>query len=156
MTDRVTNVAVLGSTGSIGCSTLDVIRGSEGLIRAVGLSAHSNTDLLIEQARSVRPRRVVVTDEETAGRSDFSALPAETELLRGPDALIRLVTDDEVGFCGQGQAASHKFSTPASLVYCIFRLYRPALYSPIASAWAGLSASCCRRSAQSVSSRAIL
>ncbi len=96
MTDRVTNVAVLGSTGSIGRSTLDVIRGSEGSIRAVGLSAHNNTGLLIEQARAVRPRRVVVTDEEAARRSDWSALPAETELLRGPDAVARLVTDDEI------------------------------------------------------------
>jgi len=96
MTDRVTNVAVLGSTGSIGRSTLEVIGGSQGAMRAVGLSAHNSTDLLIEQANAVRPRRVVVTDERAAERIDPAALPAETELLRGPDAVARLVTDDEI------------------------------------------------------------
>ncbi|HYW79943.1 MAG TPA: 1-deoxy-D-xylulose-5-phosphate reductoisomerase, partial [Thermoguttaceae bacterium] len=83
-------------TGSIGRSTLEVIGGSQGAMRAVGLSAHNSTDLLIEQANAVRPRRVVVTDERAAERIDPAALPAETELLRGPDAVARLVTDDEI------------------------------------------------------------
>jgi 1-deoxy-D-xylulose-5-phosphate reductoisomerase len=96
MTNRVTNVAVLGSTGSIGRSTLEVIGASGGAIRVVGLSAHSSTDLLVQQAQAVRPRRVVVTDEKAAERLDLSALPSETELLRGPDAIARLVTDDDV------------------------------------------------------------
>ena len=62
MTDRVTNVAVLGSTGSIGRSTLEVIAASGGRLRAVALSAHGNTDLLLRQAQAVRPRKIVVTD----------------------------------------------------------------------------------------------
>jgi 1-deoxy-D-xylulose-5-phosphate reductoisomerase len=96
MTNRVTHVAVLGSTGSIGRSTLEVIAASAGRLRAVGLSAHRNTELLLRQAQEVRPRRIVATDAAAAGRQDWSALPAETELLIGPDALATLVSNDDV------------------------------------------------------------
>jgi 1-deoxy-D-xylulose-5-phosphate reductoisomerase len=96
MTDRVTNIAVLGSTGSIGRSTLEVIAASAGRLRVVGLSAHGNTALLCRQAEAVRPRIVVVTDPLAAARQDWSALPAETELLIGPEVLAQLVTDAEV------------------------------------------------------------
>ena len=93
MTDRPTNVAVLGSTGSIGRSTLEVIAASGGKLRAVGLSAHGNTDLLLRQAQAVRPRQIVVTDPAAAARQDWSALPAGVELLVGPEAVARLAAD---------------------------------------------------------------
>ena len=96
MTNRVTNVAVLGSTGSIGRSTLEVIAASGGKLRAVALSAHANTDLLLRQAQAVRPRRIVVTDPVAAARQDWAALPAGVELLTGPDAVDSLATDGEV------------------------------------------------------------
>ena len=93
MTDRVPHVAVLRSTGSIGRSTLEVIAGSGGRLRAVALSAHGNTRLLLEQARRVRPRRVVVTDPEAAARHDWSGLPPETELQVGDAPLQDVVAD---------------------------------------------------------------
>ena len=96
MTKRVTNVVVLGSTGSIGCSTLEVIAASGGSLRAVGLSAHGNTELLLRQARAVRPRRIVVTDPVAAENHDWSTLPGEVELLVGPGALARVVAEEEV------------------------------------------------------------
>jgi 1-deoxy-D-xylulose-5-phosphate reductoisomerase len=96
MTCRATHVAVLGSTGSIGRSTMEVISASGGRLRAVALSAHSNTELLLRQAQSVRPCRIVVTDPEAAKRQDWSALPKETELLVGPDAVGILASDPEV------------------------------------------------------------
>jgi len=96
MTDRVTNVAVLGSTGSIGCSTLEVIAASEGTLRAVALSAHGNTERLLQQARAVRPRQIVATDSAAAERQDWSALPAETELLTGPGSAAQLAADPGV------------------------------------------------------------
>ncbi len=96
MTDRVTNVAVLGSTGSIGRSTLEVIAASGGKLRAVGLSAHANTDLLLRQAQSLRPRQIVVADPASAARQDWSALPAGVELLTGPEAVARLAADPQV------------------------------------------------------------
>ncbi len=96
MTTRPTNVAVLGSTGSIGRSTLEVIAASEGALRAVALAAHCSTTLLEQQARAFRPRWIVVTDPEAAGRHDWSGLPRDVELLVGPDAIPRLVEDPEV------------------------------------------------------------
>ena len=96
MTDRVTNVAVLGSTGSIGRSTLEVIAASGGRLRAVALSAHRNTELLLQQAQSVRPRRIVATDLAAAARQDWSGLPTDVELLFGDDAVAQLAGDAEV------------------------------------------------------------
>ncbi len=96
MTDRVTHVAILGSTGSIGCSTLEVIAASEGRLRAVGLSAHRNTQLLLRQSQAMRPSRIVVTDPAAAANQDWSPLPGETELLTGSEAVAALVRDPEV------------------------------------------------------------
>jgi 1-deoxy-D-xylulose-5-phosphate reductoisomerase len=96
MTDRVTQVAVLGSTGSIGRSTLEVIAASEGRLRAVALSAGSNTELLLRQAQSVRPRWIVVADPAASGRQDWSTLPAGVERDVGPDAVARLAAEPDV------------------------------------------------------------
>jgi len=96
MTDRVTNVAVLGSTGSIGRSTLEVIAASGGRLRVVALSAHANTGVLLEQAALTGPRWIVVTDPQAAATTDFSKLPPETEHLVGPDALIGVAGRAEV------------------------------------------------------------
>lgn len=96
MNHDLKNVAVLGSTGSIGRSTLEVIAGSEGRLRAVALSAHSSFDLLVEQARAHRPRWVIAADAEAALRHDWSGLPPETELLTGPDALVETAAHADV------------------------------------------------------------
>jgi 1-deoxy-D-xylulose-5-phosphate reductoisomerase len=96
MTDRATNIAVLGSTGSIGRSALEVIAASGGRLRAVALSANGNTDLLLTQTQAVRPARIVVTDSAAAARQDWSSLPAGVELLIGPEGLDRLAIDPEV------------------------------------------------------------
>jgi 1-deoxy-D-xylulose-5-phosphate reductoisomerase len=92
----VRNVTVLGSTGSIGRSTLEVISASEGMLRAVALSAHQSTELLLQQAQAVRPRWIVVTDREACARQDWSGLPRETEVLCGPEGIARIVADTAV------------------------------------------------------------
>ncbi len=97
MTARPTNIAVLGSTGSIGRSALEVIAASGGRLRAVALSANGNTDLLLKQTQVARPSRIVVTDRTAAARQDWSSLPSGVELLVGPEALERLAADTEVG-----------------------------------------------------------
>jgi 1-deoxy-D-xylulose-5-phosphate reductoisomerase len=96
MTQPVANVAVLGSTGSIGHSTLEVIAGSAGTLRGVALSAHARLDTLLEQAQSVRPQWIVAADREAAGRHDWSALPGGTELLLGPEGLEKVARDPRV------------------------------------------------------------
>ncbi len=89
-------IAVLGSTGSVGTSALDVIDASEGRLRAVALSAHSRFDRLIEQARRHRPRWVVASDKKAAQAVDWSLLPKESELLLGAEALVEVVAEDDV------------------------------------------------------------
>ena len=96
MTYRTKNVAVLGSTGSIGRSTLEVIAASGGRLRAVALSANSSTRLLVEQAVAVRPRQIVVTDREAAGQQDWQDLPSDVELLIGAEAIAEVVTAEDV------------------------------------------------------------
>jgi 1-deoxy-D-xylulose-5-phosphate reductoisomerase len=87
-------VVVLGSTGSIGASTLDVIAHLPDRLSAIGLSAHSNIDLLLEQINSHKPRWVTVTDPGCAGEIDGKRL-GDTELLVGDAGIRRMVTDPE-------------------------------------------------------------
>jgi len=89
-------IAVLGSTGSIGRSALEVIAASGGSLQAVGLAAHRNTELLLRQAQAVRPRRIVVTDPAAAARQDWSELPKEVELLVGADADAQMAAGADV------------------------------------------------------------
>ena len=96
MTDRPKNIAVLGSTGSIGRNTLEVIAASEGRLRAVALSANGSTELLLQQARAVRPRKIAASDTAAAARQDWATLPKDVELLTGPDALLKLAADADV------------------------------------------------------------
>ena len=89
-------VAVLGSTGSIGRSTLDVIAASEGAFAPWLLAAHRSVAALVEQCRRFRPRWVVVVDPAAAAELGPGSLPPGTELAVGPQALERLVADPAV------------------------------------------------------------
>ena len=57
------NISLLGSTGSIGTQTLDIIRHYPDRFRAVALTAHANWQLLARQALEFRPRMVAIADE---------------------------------------------------------------------------------------------
>ncbi|KAB7739306.1 1-deoxy-D-xylulose-5-phosphate reductoisomerase [Parvibaculum sedimenti] len=61
-TGRPRSVTVLGSTGSIGCSTLDLIERERDRFELVALTAHKNVDALIEQARRLKPQFAVIAD----------------------------------------------------------------------------------------------
>ena len=90
------NVAILGSTGSIGTSAIEVIAASEGTLQAIALSAHAKFFDLVIQAQQLRPRWVVATDEDAAGSFDWSGLPAGTELLLGQSGLQKVVSSQDV------------------------------------------------------------
>jgi 1-deoxy-D-xylulose-5-phosphate reductoisomerase len=90
------NVVILGSTGSIGTSALDVITSSGGKLRPVGLSAHRNVAKLCEQARRFRPYWVAATDPDSAESFDWSQLPGETRRIRGGEGLEHALADQEV------------------------------------------------------------
>ena len=95
MTSTSVNVAVLGSTGSIGRNTLEVIAAGGGRWRIVGLTAHSSLDLLAEQARRFEPGWIVASDPNLADRQPWS-LPRGTELLTGLDSIERAVSRPDV------------------------------------------------------------
>jgi 1-deoxy-D-xylulose-5-phosphate reductoisomerase len=94
----IRNVAVLGSTGSIGTSTLDVIARHPGRFEVVGLAAGKNDALLLEQCRAWRPRRAVMADAGAAERLR-KALAGEgipTEVHSGAEALDDLAAAADV------------------------------------------------------------
>jgi len=87
---------VLGSTGSIGTSTLDVISHLPNRLQTAGLSAHSSWPALFAQANRQRPRRVVVTDPDAVRQLDRGKLDRGIELLTGAEGVARMVADPEV------------------------------------------------------------
>ncbi len=89
-------VVVLGSTGSVGTSCLDVVHTLGDRLSAVGLSAHSSWESLFEQARRFRPRWVAVTDPAASRDLDASRLGPGTRLLTGVDGIVEMVSDPEV------------------------------------------------------------
>ena len=88
----VQTLTILGSTGSIGVSTLDVIRKHPQRYRVEALCAHTQVDRLFEQCIEFAPRYAVVRDESLAGglRSRLSATACVTQILSGPDALVHM------------------------------------------------------------------
>ena len=92
----VKNVVVLGSTGSVGTNTLEVIAASHGRLCVYALSAHANLKLMLEQAQRFHPRWVIATDVQIADDFDWSGLPDGTELLLGQEGVQRAVSVDEV------------------------------------------------------------
>jgi 1-deoxy-D-xylulose-5-phosphate reductoisomerase len=85
----VKRVAILGSTGSIGRQSLDVIAAT-GSLSACALAAGSNWRLLAEQARRFRPEIVAMSDDQAAEKLR-PLLPPDTQLLAGPEAMTELV-----------------------------------------------------------------
>jgi 1-deoxy-D-xylulose-5-phosphate reductoisomerase len=96
MSQRPINVVVLGSTGSIGRSTLDVVEHLGNRTRAAGISAHRNLARLVEQAWQYRPRWIVATDAGLAAGMDWGALPPESQVLLGEEGIAEIVTHPEV------------------------------------------------------------
>ncbi|MEX2173651.1 MAG: 1-deoxy-D-xylulose-5-phosphate reductoisomerase [Pirellulaceae bacterium] len=95
MSSSPRKITVLGSTGSIGRSTLEVVRHSRGQLSVFALSAHRSCAELCRQAVEFEPRFVVVTDEQQQA-FDWSGLPSATELLVGPRQVERIVRAAEV------------------------------------------------------------
>ena len=57
------SVTILGSTGSVGCNTIDLIQRHPGRYVVEALTAHRNVEALAEQSRKLRPRMAVIADE---------------------------------------------------------------------------------------------
>jgi len=94
--DRPRRVALLGSTGSIGTSTLDVARHLPDRVKIVGLAANSKWEQLADQCRAFKPPLAVICDPKVFKQADRTFFPKETELLCGEDGVRKLVTNSGV------------------------------------------------------------
>ena len=88
-------IAVLGSTGSIGTQTMDVIRMHPDLFCASVIAAHTNVDRLLSQAKEFHPKAIVITDPE-AGEKFRSLYNGPAEVLIGQDQLSEVCLRDDV------------------------------------------------------------
>ncbi|GAD24778.1 1-deoxy-D-xylulose-5-phosphate reductoisomerase [Acidovorax sp. MR-S7] len=95
MTQRIT---VLGSTGSIGTNTLDVVARHPGRYEIFALSAATQVDLLLAQCAQFRPRYAVMASPEHARQlaEKLKANGLVTEVLHAQDALETIASHDEV------------------------------------------------------------
>lgn len=80
-------IAILGSTGSIGTQTLDVVR-EQGDISVAALAAGSNIALLEQQIREFHPRLVAVWDKKKAEELKIKTADLSVEILDGMDGLL--------------------------------------------------------------------
>lgn len=87
-------VAILGSTGSIGVNTLEVIRRDRRSFSLTGLAAGNNIDLLQEQAAEFSPRRVAAADPAGAGELR-KRIGGRVEVLEGEEGMAALASDPE-------------------------------------------------------------
>ena len=91
-------LAILGSTGSIGTQTLDVVREHPDRFEVYAICAHRSVDKLVEQARDFRPEVVCIADESLYAELKQklqAALGADAEMMKvwaGADAIAEMVT----------------------------------------------------------------
>ena len=86
------NIVILGSTGSIGTQTLEVVR-ANGDLAVTGLAAGSRTELLEEQIREFHPSVVCVFDEKAAGELAVRTADLPVKIVTGMDGLIETAAE---------------------------------------------------------------
>ncbi|GAB4115501.1 MAG: 1-deoxy-D-xylulose-5-phosphate reductoisomerase [Sideroxydans sp.] len=91
-------LTILGSTGSIGKSTLDVVARHPDKYQVIALTAQQQDELLFDQCRDFQPRYAVLLDEDAAERlrARLALAGLATEVLCGAEALVRVATLAEV------------------------------------------------------------
>lgn len=87
------NIAIIGSTGSIGTQTLDIVRANDD-VRVVALAAGKNTELLEAQAREFKPEVVGIWSEEDAASLRQSLADTDIRVVSGMDGLIEIAELD--------------------------------------------------------------
>ncbi|MDR6943951.1 1-deoxy-D-xylulose-5-phosphate reductoisomerase [Mucilaginibacter pocheonensis] len=96
MTNYIKNIAILGSTGSIGTQTLEVIRNNANLFRAFLITAHSNADLLINQALEFKPEYAIICDESKYPEVKAALAHLPVKVLAGHQAIVDTVTHPDI------------------------------------------------------------
>lgn len=88
-------ISIMGSTGSIGTQTLEVVKEIGG-IKVEGLTGNSNIDLLEKQVREFKPKKVAVKDEKNAAVLKQRLTDLDVEVLSGMEGLIEIASLDEI------------------------------------------------------------
>lgn len=96
MAARKRKIAILGSTGSIGTQTLDVIRQHRDLFEVELVSARSSTAMLVEQAKEFDANNVVICDESRYDTVKDALKETDCKVWAGVDSLCELVKAQEV------------------------------------------------------------
>ena len=122
------NVAVLGSTGSIGTNTLKVLRNNGERFHAIGLAAGRNVQRLAEQADEFRPSWVYAEGDVSSQQ-----LPNDTQVLHTQDELCEVVAakDVDIVLCAISGTAGLSFHERFSIFSASARLPRRISTSPI-------------------------
>ncbi len=82
------SVTILGSTGSVGCSTIDLIKRNPDSYVVEALTARRNVSLLVEQAKMLNPRYVAIGDEEHYHAVKAGLSGSGIEVAAGPEAIV--------------------------------------------------------------------
>lgn len=90
------NIAILGSTGSIGVKTLEVVSEFPDKFRVVGLTANSNIDLLERQIKRFNPEIVAVKDEVRSKQLEEKIIPFRVKIYGGQEGLNEVVRQKDV------------------------------------------------------------
>jgi 1-deoxy-D-xylulose-5-phosphate reductoisomerase len=100
MAESIKGITVLGATGSIGVSTLDVLARHPERYRVVALSANTQVERLFEQCIAHKPGYAVMVDEAAAEQlaQQLQAAGSDTEVLSGVEGLERIASLDEVDY----------------------------------------------------------
>ena len=88
-------IVILGSTGSIGQSALEVVRSFPDRFRVMGLACGSNVDRIKQQIQEYKPRWVSITDSHKVSELN-GGIPGDVEVLVGKDGMIHMVQQPEV------------------------------------------------------------
>ena len=86
------NIGILGSTGSVGSQTLEVIRNNKEKFNIVFLSAHNNKDLLLQQAKEFKPKYICLSDKKN--KIEYVDKIDGIHILYGKNGIIELRKND--------------------------------------------------------------
>ncbi len=93
-------ITILGSTGSIGISTLDVISRHSNDYSVIALTANTNVEALLEQCLIYKPEFAVMVDADSAARleQELKNKASDVKVLTGTDGLLEVVKSDNVDY----------------------------------------------------------
>ena len=96
MKEKKKHIAILGSTGSIGTQALEVIANQKELFEIEVLTAHSNCELLITQAKKYKPNVVVITDQSKYKKVNNALFDLGIKVYAGKEALAEVVEMEDI------------------------------------------------------------